>query len=357
MPYNVLFKQVTTPLVNWFNFPWIIKQILFWNAYCFHNQWANVTCTYHSRLDYGNISGHWHLPGWVQSGERGKGEQLCQKVFLSPITKTCLYNVDPIKPHFYIVKLGFTGLYIIFLISAQNMDCGYSLEPTRRGGSNEYPQSMFWAEIWKLSEFLSENFQFLVVKFSIYLNRHVFVMGTHLFCGVEPFQQRSGLQKSKQEVAKVVSRVLRARYNEKEMKVKPATSFNIVKLGFTGLYIIFLTSAQNMDCGYSLEPTRRGGSNEYPQSMFWAEIWNLSEFLSENFQFLVVKFSIYLNRHVFVMGTHLFCGVEPFQQRSGLQKSKQEVAKVVSRVLRARYNEKEMKVKPATSFKIIYNIY
>ena len=28
---------------------------------------------------------------------------------------------------------------------------------------------------------------------------------------------------------------------------------------------------------------------------------NISDFLSENFQFLVVKFSIYLNRLVFVM--------------------------------------------------------
>ena len=45
------------------------------------------------------------------------------------ITKTCLYNFDPLKPHFYIVKLGFTGVCIIFLISAQNIDCGYSLEP------------------------------------------------------------------------------------------------------------------------------------------------------------------------------------------------------------------------------------
>ena len=27
-------------------------------------------------------------------------------------------------------------------------------------------------------------------------------------------------------------------------------------------------SAQNIDCGYSLEPPCRGGSNEYPQSMF-----------------------------------------------------------------------------------------
>ena len=31
----------------------------------------------------------------------------------------------------------------IFRISAQNIDCGYSLEPPRRGGSNEYPQIMF----------------------------------------------------------------------------------------------------------------------------------------------------------------------------------------------------------------------
>ena len=31
----------------------------------------------------------------------------------------------------------------IFPISSQNIDCGYSLEPPQRGGSNEYPQSMF----------------------------------------------------------------------------------------------------------------------------------------------------------------------------------------------------------------------
>ena len=34
----------------------------------------------------------------------------------------------------------------IFHITAQNIDCGYSLEPTRRGGSNEYPQSMFFEQ-------------------------------------------------------------------------------------------------------------------------------------------------------------------------------------------------------------------
>ena len=30
------------------------------------------------------------------------------------ITKTCLYKFYPFKPPFYIVKLGFTGVYIIF---------------------------------------------------------------------------------------------------------------------------------------------------------------------------------------------------------------------------------------------------
>ena len=65
------------------------------------------------------------------------------------ITKTCLYNFDPLKPHFYITKLGLTGVYIVFLffLLLKNIKCEYSLEPPRRGGSNEYPQSMFRAEI------------------------------------------------------------------------------------------------------------------------------------------------------------------------------------------------------------------
>ena len=31
----------------------------------------------------------------------------------------------------------------IFLIFAQNIDCGYTLEPPMQGSSNQYPQSMF----------------------------------------------------------------------------------------------------------------------------------------------------------------------------------------------------------------------
>ena len=37
----------------------------------------------------------------------------------------------------------------IFHVSARTIDYGYALEPPRRGGSDEYPQSMFGAEIRK----------------------------------------------------------------------------------------------------------------------------------------------------------------------------------------------------------------
>ena len=83
------------------------------------------------------------------------------------ITKTCLYNFDPLKPHFFIVKLGFTGVDIIFLISAQK----HRLWVLDRTASLILSRNMKNVRV-----FLSENFQFLEVKFSIYLNRRVFVM-------------------------------------------------------------------------------------------------------------------------------------------------------------------------------------
>ena len=82
----------------------------------------------------------------LRSGNNKQNLSKCRLLNFYPtciITKTYLYNFDPLKPHFYIVKLGFTGVYIIFLLSAQKHRLWYSLEPSRRGGSNEYPQSMF----------------------------------------------------------------------------------------------------------------------------------------------------------------------------------------------------------------------
>ena len=83
--------------------------------------------------------------------------------------------LTPLKPHFYIVKLGFTGVYIVFLISAQK----HRLWACVTGGSNEYPQSMFLNRNMKNIRIFIENFHFLVVEFSVYLNRLVFVMKTY----------------------------------------------------------------------------------------------------------------------------------------------------------------------------------
>ena len=77
------------------------------------------------------------------------------------ITKTYVYNFDPLKPHFYTVKLGFTGYTLFFLLLLKNIDCGYSLEPPWWGSSNKYPQSMFWAEIWK-------NVRIFILKISVF---------------------------------------------------------------------------------------------------------------------------------------------------------------------------------------------
>ena len=41
-------------------------------------------------------------------------------------------------------------MFDIFLIFAQNKDCGYALDPPRRGSSNEYPQSLFWSKNKKM---------------------------------------------------------------------------------------------------------------------------------------------------------------------------------------------------------------
>ena len=62
-------------------------------------------------------------------------------LFLLPLRKYAYSNTLKILPP----KNGIFQIKNsdIFHISAQNIDCGYSLEPPRRGGSNEYPQSMF----------------------------------------------------------------------------------------------------------------------------------------------------------------------------------------------------------------------
>ena len=95
------------------------------------------------------------------------------------ITKTYLCNFNPLKPHFYIVKLGFTGVYTIFLISAQKHRL-WVLIRTAEAVLTSTHNLCFEQKYEKYQNILSENFQFLVVKFSIYLNRRVFIMALQI---------------------------------------------------------------------------------------------------------------------------------------------------------------------------------
>ena len=92
------------------------------------------------------------------------------------ITKTCLFKylkVLPPKNNFFQLKRS-----DIFHISAQNIDCGYSLEPPRRGGSYEYPQSLYLSR-YKKKIMYRVNPSFTISKWDLRgskLHRHVFVM-------------------------------------------------------------------------------------------------------------------------------------------------------------------------------------
>ena len=130
--------------------------------------------------------------------------------------------------------------------------------------------------------FLPENFQFLEMKFSIYLNRSVFVgfLPPFLCCGsslrvdgficgvcfIVIFLLSRLLLVARELCASWLWHFLHA--NSNILKIIPPKNENF-QIKKSDNFHIFV---QNIDCGYSLEPPRRGGSNEYPQSMYWAEI-------------------------------------------------------------------------------------
>ena len=155
------------------------------------------------------------------------------------ITKTYLYNLEPLKPHFYIVKRGFTGYTLLYLFLLKNIDCGYLLKPPRlwmlvRAASGRrfkrvpiiYVLSRNMKNIklflWKLSVFGGEIFNIFKNSCSCNGNNHESI------------------------------------YNVDHIK----PHFYIVKLGFTWIYINFLILAQKhglWELGWT--------------ASFWTEIW------------------------------------------------------------------------------------
>ena len=78
---------------------------------------------------------------WSISQKRFPCYRLCSHIITK--TRICKYIENFTSKNW---KFSDKKNWYFFHISAQNIDCGYSLEPPRRGGSNEYPQSMFFEQ-------------------------------------------------------------------------------------------------------------------------------------------------------------------------------------------------------------------
>ena len=80
---------------------------------------------------------------------------MCNEFLQALIMNYFDYENTPIQIYwkFYSQKMAIFQIKKsdIFHISAQNIDCGYSLEPPRRDSSNEYHNLCFWTEIRKIT--------------------------------------------------------------------------------------------------------------------------------------------------------------------------------------------------------------
>ena len=127
-------------------------------CYAVEVSWANCILTKISFYPY----------NWNTFTDYHTCPKISPSIFYYLIMKTYLYNFDPIKPHFYIVKLRFIGVFILF-----SYFCSKAYIVSIR-----YPQSMLLSRnMKKYKNFLSENFHFFIGgKISVYLKRRVFVM-------------------------------------------------------------------------------------------------------------------------------------------------------------------------------------
>ena len=84
---------------------------------------------------------------------------VCVVVWLLKMYITNILKILPPKNEIFRKKYYF----FFFQISAQNIDCGYLLEPPQRGGSNKCPQSMFLSRNKKINVYPCKP-QFCYIK-------------------------------------------------------------------------------------------------------------------------------------------------------------------------------------------------
>ena len=105
--------------------------------------------------------------------------------FAQSITKMYVYNFDPLKPHFYTVKLGFTGVYIIFSYFCLKHRMWVLVRTASSRRLERVPT------IYILSRYM-KNIRIFICKFSVFggeifsinLNKRVFVMLVRIFTGL-----------------------------------------------------------------------------------------------------------------------------------------------------------------------------
>ena len=124
---NFMVKLANNFVKFWIDGP----RLLYWGLMT-HQLLRDILCHHPRRpVSEGKAAG-WELIFWV-----------------TPLRKHAYSNIWKISPPKKIKNFQIRNSDILH-ISAQNIDCGYSLEPPQRGSSNEYPQSMFYAVIRKI---------------------------------------------------------------------------------------------------------------------------------------------------------------------------------------------------------------
>ena len=124
---------------------------------------------------------------------------------------------------------------------------------------------------------LKETYNFWSVKikywFSLLANSHVCEVLSSFLCAYDIFECKT-LSNSffKSTIFNLmplthISSLSSGKHVHEKYKYTPSYPLYIAYL-YIGVYLFFLILFQNIDCGYSLEPPRRGGSNMFPQSMF-----------------------------------------------------------------------------------------
>ena len=118
---------------------------------------------------------HRHAKKWAATWENVPSDMCAKRRH----HETRLYNSDPLEPHFYIVKLGFTGVYIIFLTSALKHRLWVLVRTASPRRFYRVPTIYILSRSKKnITIFHLNIFVFSAVKFTMYLYRRVFVMLT-----------------------------------------------------------------------------------------------------------------------------------------------------------------------------------